>query len=100
MREQIEMLKHHADFATDGIDTFQIIRQLDAIDDDLALLMFFQTVDATDEGRFTGTGRSANHDLFSLLNAEIDTAQDMGFAEPFVETLDLDQSPGLRVIAQ
>jgi hypothetical protein len=37
VREQVEVLKTHANFRADLIDIFHIGRQLDAISDDLAL---------------------------------------------------------------
>ena len=48
MREQVEMLEHHADLEANFVDLFQIIRQFNTIDNDFAFLVFFQTVDATD----------------------------------------------------
>ena len=55
MREQVEVLEAHADFAANFVDLFQIVRQLDAIHKDLSSLMFFQTVDTTDHRGFAGT---------------------------------------------
>ena len=50
MREQIEVLEHHADFAPDFVDLLQIIGQFNIIDEDFALLMLLQPVDAADQG--------------------------------------------------
>ena len=50
MRKQVEVLEHHADFAADGVDAFQVIGQFDVVDDDLALLVFLQPVDAPNQG--------------------------------------------------
>ena len=54
MREEVEVLEHHADFASDLIDALQIVGEFVAIDDDLPRLMFFQAIDAADERRFAG----------------------------------------------
>ena len=35
MREQVELLEHHADLAADGVDVLEVVGQLDAVDDDL-----------------------------------------------------------------
>ena len=51
MREEVEVLEHHADLAPDGIDILQVIGQFGTIDDDMALLVFFQSVDAADHRR-------------------------------------------------
>ena len=55
MREQVEMLEHHADFAADEFDVLQIAIQLNPVNIDIALLMYFQPVQAADQGRFAGT---------------------------------------------
>ena len=34
MREQVEVLEHHADLAADLVDVLQVVGQLDAVDDD------------------------------------------------------------------
>jgi uncharacterized transporter YbjL len=48
MRKQVEVLKAHADFAADLVDLLQIVGQFRTVDDDLAGLVLFQTVDAAD----------------------------------------------------
>jgi len=48
MGEEIEVLEHHADIAAYFIDPLQIIGKLDATDDDGALLMGLQPVNAAD----------------------------------------------------
>ncbi len=59
MREEVEVLEHHPDFAADLVDLLEVIGELDAVDDDLALLVLFQTVDAADHRGLAGapTGR-------------------------------------------
>ena len=44
MREQVEVLKHHADLAAHLVDLLQIVGQFLAVDDDLALLVLLQPV--------------------------------------------------------
>ena len=36
VREQVEVLEHHADFAADLLDVLDVVGQLDAVDDDVA----------------------------------------------------------------
>ncbi len=50
MREEVEVLEHHADFAAHFVDLLEIIGELNTINNDLAFLVFFQTIDATDHG--------------------------------------------------
>ena len=52
MREQVELLKHHANFATHGINDFRIFADLEAFNQQLALLIGFKMIDAPDQGRF------------------------------------------------
>ncbi|MNO06773.1 hypothetical protein D3C81_2287000 [compost metagenome] len=47
MREQIEVLEHHADFGTYAFDIAQIIIQFSAVHHDAPLLVLFQAVKAT-----------------------------------------------------
>lgn len=91
MREQIEMLKHHADLAADRIDLLEIVGEFDAVDDDLALLVFFQSVDAADHRRFTRTRRPADDDPLTLFDAEVDVFQYVEVAIPLVHANDLNQ---------
>ncbi len=35
MREEVEVLEHHPDFAADLVDLLEVIGELDAVDDDL-----------------------------------------------------------------
>ena len=66
MREQVEMLEHHADFAPDLVDLLQVVGEFDAVDDDLALLMLLEPVDAADQRRLARSRRPANDDALAL----------------------------------
>src|SRR3546814_17538261 len=44
MRKEVEVLEHHADLAADLRDVLHVVRQLDFVDDDLALLVLLQPV--------------------------------------------------------
>ena len=84
------MLEHHADVAADFVDFFQIVGQLSAVHDYLALLMLFQPVDAADQRRFAGTGWPANHDALAAPDFQVDVAQHVKLAVPLVHGDDLD----------
>jgi hypothetical protein len=90
MGKEVKMLKNHAHFRPDFFNVFDIIRQLNAIHNDFSALVFFQTVYATDQGRFAGAGRSANNNTFLFLDSQIYALQDMKFTEPFMHLLDCD----------
>src|SRR5215208_5273246 len=90
MGKQIEVLEHHADFAPHLVDALQIVGQLDIIDDYAALLMLLKPIDAADQRGFAGPGGAANDDAFTLVNREIDVAQDVKVAIPFVQADDVD----------
>ena len=43
VREQVELLEHHADLGADLLDVAQVVGELDAVDDDLPVLVGLQT---------------------------------------------------------
>src|SRR5215467_11036869 len=90
MREQVELLEHHADFAADRLDVLDVRGQLDPSDDDLTSLVLFQSVDAADHRRLAGARRPADDDTLSLLDLEIEVPKDVEIAEPFVDVTQLD----------
>ncbi len=75
MRKQVELLEHHTDILAHLVDCLDIIGQLGAIDDQMAILVFFEPVDATDQRRFSGAGRPADHDALTARNLQVDIAQ-------------------------
>ena len=65
MREEVEVLEHHADFAADLVDALEVVGELGAVDDDAALLVLLEPVDAADHRRLAGAGRAADHDALA-----------------------------------
>src|SRR5262249_48365768 len=92
MRKQVEVLKHHADFAPHVIDFLQIRGQFDAVDKNAAGLVFFQTVDAANHGRLARSGWAAYDDALAAHDLEIDVAQHVKVAVPFVHAIELDSN--------
>ncbi|MET4831451.1 hypothetical protein ABIF44_000858 [Bradyrhizobium japonicum] len=90
MREQIKALEHHADFATHRVDVLEVGPELDAVDDNLALLKLLQRIDAADQRRLAGARGAADHDALALADLEVDVAQHVKLAVPFVEAGNLD----------
>jgi hypothetical protein len=54
MREEVEVLEHHAHLAAHLVDALEVSRQFRPVDDDLAFLVLFQPVDAADQRRLAG----------------------------------------------
>src|SRR5271167_4368246 len=85
VREQVELLEHHADLAADRLDVLDVRSQLDPGDDDLALLMLFQPVDAADHRRFARARRPTDDDALAPLDLEVDVPEYVKLTEPFVD---------------
>lgn len=56
-----------------------------------ASLMLLQPIDATDEGRFARTGRTADDHPLACSHSEADIPQDVKRAIPFVDADELDR---------
>src|SRR3546814_17752644 len=93
MRKEVEVLEHHADLAADLRDVLHVVRQLDFVDDDLALLVLLQPVDAADHCRLAGAGRSADDDALAAVDRPVDVIEDMELAIPIVTAADLYRHP-------
>ena len=91
MREQVERLKHHADFAPHFVDALDVGRELDAVDADRPALMLLEPVNAADQGRLARSRGAANHDALAAPDGEVDVAQHMERAEPLVYAQHLDR---------
>ena len=90
MREQVEVLEHHADLAAHLVDALEVVGQLDAVDDQRAGLMLLQAVDAAEQRRLAGAGRAADHDPLAAHHPQADALQDVERAEPFVDVDNVD----------
>ena len=88
VREQVEVLEAHANLGPDLVDVFQIRRQDRAVHGDPPALVFFQRVDAADQGGFTGTRRARDNDPFATIDGQVDIPQHVERAVPFVHFLD------------
>ena len=94
MREQIELLEHHADLAPDRVDALQVVGQFDAVDDNSAALMLLEAIDAADQRRLARARGAANDDPLAARHEEVDVAQDVKLAVPFVDADHLDGGAG------
>src|SRR5262249_38684212 len=90
-RKQIELLEHHPDFTAHLVDRPEIVGQLGAVYNDAATLPVLDAVDAAEQGRLAASGRPAHDDPFTARDPEIDVAEHVERAEPFVELDDFDR---------
>ena len=65
MMKQIELLKHHPDFTTNGVDRFLLVIEMNTINDDPPFLITLEVVDAADERRLARPRRSAQNDFLA-----------------------------------
>ena len=85
------MLEHHADLAANLVDPLEVVGQLDAIDDQAALLPALDAVDAAQQRRLAAAGGPADHDALAPHDLQAHVAQHVEGAEPLVEADDLDR---------
>ena len=90
MRKKIELLEDHTDLASNGGDVLGILVQLNTVDDNTALIVLFEPIDAADERGFAGARRAADHHPLASAYAEINILQRMERAEPLVDARHLD----------
>ena len=72
MRKQVELLKHHAYFRANDFNILKVMSQFSPVDNDSALLMLFESVDAANQGGFARPRRPADHDPLTTAHFEVD----------------------------
>ena len=82
--EQVELLEYHADLTPHSLDVAHVVRELDAVDDDRAALVFLQAVERADEGGFAGPRWSEDHHHFAGHHFHADAFQRLEVIEPLV----------------
>src|SRR3546814_6926004 len=90
VREQVEVLEHHADLAANLVDLLEIVGQFQPVDDDLPPLMLLEPVDAADQRRLARARGAAYDDPFPVMDGQVDVPQDVKLAEPFMDPDQLD----------
>ncbi|MCY1558302.1 hypothetical protein D9M68_952240 [compost metagenome] len=74
MREQVEVLEHHADL-TAHVVAAGLGRDVLVVHDDGAAVVGIEAIDAADQGRLAGARGAADDDLFALLHGHVDALQ-------------------------
>ena len=91
MCKQVELLKHHAQLGTHAGKVFAFLWQGLTLDEDLARVDGFQSVDGAAHGRLART-RGANHDNdLAAVDREVNVVEDMQIAVVLIDMLELDQ---------
>ena len=90
VREQVELLEHHARLPADVLDVAEVVGELDAVDDDATRVVLFEPVDAPDHRRLAGTGRTDDNDHLLAADLHVDVAQRLERAEELVDVFELD----------
>ena len=98
MREQIETLKHHSEFGTDGVQIGALFQNM-AIDRNRAAVMFLELIDAADQRRFSRAGRADNHKDFTFGDLKIDAVECAETAEILGDAFDIDDRGHYRPFA-
>ena len=66
VREQVEMLEHHADFTTVGVHVRFRVGEVDPVDADRARIEIFQAIQTPQKRRLARPGRANHHQHFAL----------------------------------
>ena len=108
VREQVEVLEHHADLRPHGGDGTVAVCAEDAadfvaigdfaVDADAALLGHLKVIDAAQQRGLAAAGGADDADDLAGGHRKIDTLQHMQGAEILVQAFDLDHRPGLLVV--
>ena len=91
VREQVELLEHHAHPPAHGMNCTLVATEFMASDDEPPLLMALQAVDAANQRRLARTRRPADHDSLTARHRQVDVSQCMkSVAIPLVDFGEVD----------
>ena len=79
--EEVELLEHHAGFPANAADVGGGAVDAGAVDEQIPIVNGFERVDATQERRFSGTGRADHHDHLALFDGQGDLVEDGDVSE-------------------
>ena len=77
MCDQVELLKHHAQFGTHAGKVFAFLRKRLTFDEDLARVDGLQAVDGAAHGRLARARGPDHDDDLAAVDREIDVVEDM-----------------------
>src|SRR5690606_3379080 len=96
VREQVELLEHHADAGADAVDVDVRVEDVDPLDEDLASGRLLEQVDRAQQGGFAGPGRSDDAHHLALPDHQVDALEHLDVAEALVQVSDLDRGGSRR----
>ena len=89
VREQVELLKHHAHTLADVVDVHTPLHDVRALKDHLAGRGHFQQVEAAQKRGFARTAGADHHELFPLGDVLVHAAQHVIVAKKLVQILNV-----------
>ena len=90
VREQVELLKHHAHTAAHQIDIRVLSGDVLSLEDDFAAGRLLEQVQAAQKGGLARAGRADDYDLLALLDMLVDTLEHLMVAKGFVQVFNVD----------
>ena len=90
VREQVELLEHHAHTAAHQIDVRVLGGNVLSLEDNLAAGRLLEQVQAAQKGRLARAGRADDYDLLALLDMLVDTLEHLMVAKGFVQVFNVD----------
>ena len=87
VREEVELLEHHADVFTDFVEVGLAVGEEVSVHLDLSARGRLEEVEAAQEGRFAGAGRPDHADDLPLAHLEVDAPEHLQRAEVLAEAL-------------
>ena len=91
VREEVELLEHHADLAADGVEVPHAVAQLDPVHHDAPGVVLLEAVQRPQERGLPRAGGADDHGHLALEEARGDVAQHVGGAEVLVHALGHDE---------
>ena len=89
VREQVELLKHHAQGRADLVDVHTLPGNVYTLDHDRARGGRLEQVDAPQHRRLAGTRRPQHHDDLAAMHVQVDSTQDLVAAVRLVQSSNL-----------
>ena len=93
------MLEHHTHVAAVHIDIYLWIRNIHTIENNLAAGRILHTVQATEKGTFSGTGRTNNNDNLSFFDVHVDSIQNLVVSKALLQINDFDHSSSVSFLS-
>ena len=90
MRIEVERLKNHADIGAQFGQIELRIRQRKPVNNDIAGLNRFESIDTTNERALAAPARTAYHDYVARRDREIDVLENVKWTEPLIDLAKLD----------